>query len=58
LCDRIANLTKGIKMKRYVVTFEILSQTNPCKWDWYNIMDIDIATEELTVLDIKEVGDK
>jgi len=45
-------------MKRYVVTFEILSQTNPCKWDWYNIMDIDIATEELTVLDIKEVGDK
>ena len=45
-------------MKRYVVTFEILSETNPRKWDWYNLMDINTATEELTVLEIKEVGGK
>ena len=40
-------------MKRYVVTFEILSETDPRKWDWYNLMDIN-PDEELNVLDIKE----
>ena len=43
-------------MKRYIVTFEILSETNPRKWDWYNLMDINAASEELTVLDIKQVS--
>ena len=40
-------------MKRYTVTFEILSETNPRKWDWHSLMDIN-PDEELTVLDIKE----